>query len=118
MLLLFKSSAIFKHLKEDEIEELDDLLLILKNETEFLNYRNPKINFQYTEDFVRGRFTPIIANFVMLYLRAQKEFYSESAEIANAGRQTKLIELENELGKDGLYHLQKDYYNEKLAEIV
>ena len=103
---------------EDETEELDDLLLVLKNETEFLNYRNPKINFKYTEDFVRGRFTPIIANFVMLYLRAQKEFYSESAEIANAGRQAKLIELERELGKDGLYHLQKDYYNEKLAELV
>jgi hypothetical protein len=103
---------------EDEQEELEDLLQILKNETEFLNYRNPKINFEHTEDFVPERFNQMIAGFLMLYLRAQREFYYEASEIANGGRQAKLTELEQKLGKEGLYHLQKDYYNEKLADIV
>ena len=112
-----KLCEIKKPTKEDR-EELEDLLLTLKNETEFLNYRNPKINFEHTEDFVPERFNPMIANFLQLYLRAQKEFYNEEAEIANAGRQIKLDELEKKLTQEGLYHLQKDYYNERLAEIV
>ena len=112
-----KLCEIKKPTQEDR-EELEDLLLTLKNETEFLNYRNPKINFEHTEDFVPERFNPMIANFLQLYLRAQKEFYNEEAEIANAGRQIKLDELEKKLTQEGLYHLQKDYYNERLAEIV
>jgi hypothetical protein len=60
----------------------------------------------------------MIGNFLQLFLRAQKEFYNEAAESVNAERQHKLAEMEKDLGKDGLYQLQKDYYNEKLAELV
>lgn len=102
---------------EDDKAELDDLLQILKNETEYLNYRN-NINFEHTEDFVPGRFNDTIGNFLQLYLRAQKEYYNDLAEEANFQRQVLLEDMEKELGKDGLYQLQKDYYNEKLSELV
>ena len=102
----------------DEQEELDDLLLLLKNEIEYLNYRNPSIYFDHTADITPERFNSMIGNFLQLFLRAQKEFYNEAAENVNAERQHKLEEMERELGKDGLYQLQKDYYNEKLAELV
>ncbi len=103
---------------DDEIEELDDLLLLLKNEIEYLNYRNPSIYFEHTSEIVPEKFNGMIGNFLQLFLRAQKEFYNDAAESVNAERQSKLQEMENELGKDGLYQLQKDYYNEKLAELV
>ncbi len=103
---------------EEEQEELEDLLLILKNETEFLNYRKPEIGFEHTEEFVPGKFNAMIGNFLQLFLRAQKEYYNDVAEEYNAARQKKLDSLEKILGKDGLYQLQKDYYNEKLAELV
>ncbi|MCQ2252009.1 MAG: ATP-binding cassette domain-containing protein [Bacteroidales bacterium] len=103
---------------EDDKEELCDLLQILKNEIEYLNYRNPSIYFEHTAEIVPDKFNDMIGNFLQLFLRAQKEFYNEAAEEANAERQALLGELEEELGKDGLYQLQKDYYNEKLAELV
>ncbi len=102
----------------EEQEEREDLLLLLKNEIEYLNYRNPSIYFDHTADITPERFNPMIGNFLQLFLRAQKEFYNEAAENVNAIRQRKLAEMEKELGKDGLYQLQKDYYNEKLAELV
>jgi hypothetical protein len=101
-----------------EQEEREDLLLILKNEIEYLNYRNPSIYFDHTADITPERFNSMIGNFLQLFLRAQKEFYNDAAETVNAARQRKLQEMETELGKDGLYQLQKDYYNEKLAELV
>jgi len=102
----------------DDMDELEDLLLLLKNEIEYLNYRNPSIYFDHTADIVPEKFNGMIGNFLQLFLRAQKEFYNEAAENVNAERQRKLVQMEQELGKDGLYQLQKDYYNEKLAELV
>ncbi|MBO7462125.1 MAG: ATP-binding cassette domain-containing protein [Bacteroidales bacterium] len=102
----------------DEQEELEDLLLLLKNEIEYLNYRNPAIYFDHTADITPERFNTMIGNFLQLFLRAQKEFYNEAAEKVNSDRQHKLHAMELELGKDGLYQLQKDYYNDKLAELV
>ncbi|MCR5453900.1 MAG: ATP-binding cassette domain-containing protein [Bacteroidales bacterium] len=102
----------------DEQEELEDLLLLLKNEIEYLNYRNPSIYFDHTAEITPDKFNSMIGNFLQLFLRAQKEFYNEAAENVNAERQHKLTQMEKELGKDGLYQLQKDYYNEKLAELV
>ena len=102
----------------EEQEEREDLLLLLKNEIEYLNYRNPSIYFDHTADITPERFNSMIGNFLQLFLRAQKEFYNEAAENVNAERQHKLQQMEKELGKDGLYQLQKDYYNEKLAELV
>ncbi|MBR2200279.1 MAG: ABC transporter permease, partial [Bacteroidales bacterium] len=73
-----------------EQEEREDLLLLLKNEIEYLNYRNPSIYFDHTADITPERFNPMIGNFLQLFLRAQKEFYNEAAESVNAERQRKL----------------------------
>ncbi len=115
-----------KDVNQDDYDEYCDLLEVLRNEIEYLNYRNlkdddsdgPSIYFDHTAELVPDKFNEMIGNFLQLFLRAQKEFYNEEAEIANSERQIKLNQLEMELGKDGLYQLQKDYYNEKLAELV
>jgi hypothetical protein len=110
--------ADLKNPTEDDEYELEDLLKVLKNEIEYLNYRNEEIKFEATETLEPENFNYMHGNYLQLFLRAQKEYYNEQAELANAERQMKLNALEEKLGKDGLYQLQKDYYNEKLAELV
>jgi len=95
-----------------------DNLKILKNETEFLNYRNPELHFEHTDKFVPELFDEFTGNFVLLFLRAQKEYYIDEASDFSAYRQTLLEKMEDSLGKDGLEELRVNYYNEKLAEIV
>lgn len=107
-----------KDQNSDDYYEYCDQLLVLKNEIEYLNYRNPSIYFEHTSKITPELFDEMIGNFLQLFLRAQKEYYNEEAEAANSERQMRLGDLEQELGKDGLYQLQKDYYNEKLAELV
>ncbi len=102
----------------DAYDEYCDQLLVLRNEIEYLNYRNPSIYFEHAGKINPEQFDEMIGNFLQLFLRAQKEYYNEEAEAANSERQLKLNELEQELGKEGLYQFQKDYYNEKLAELV
>lgn len=107
-----------EHPTKESLDELSDRLQVLKNEIEYLNYRNPAIYFEYTSEIVPSKFNEMIGNFLLLFLRAQKEYYNDEAEMANAERQMKLSQMEAELGTDGLYQLQKDFYNEKLAELV
>ena len=102
----------------DDYEEYAENLKILKNETEYINYRNPDIHFEHTENFVPEKFNDTIGNFLQLFLRAQKEYYTEAADNANIMRQQLLKQLEDSLGKEGLFKFQQDYYNDKLAEIV
>lgn len=93
-------------------------LKILKNETEYINYRNPDIHFEHTDMFVPDKFNDMIGNFLLLFLRAQKEYYTEASADVNEQRQALLQHLEDSLGKDGLEKLRTDYYNDKLAETV
>ncbi len=102
----------------DSYQEYVENLKLLKNETEYINYRNPDIHFEHTEDFIPEKFNDTIGNFLQLFLRAQKEYYSEAANEINMMREQLLKHLEDSLGKDGLYEFQQDYYNDKLAEIV
>ena len=102
----------------DDYDEYAENLKILKNETEYINYRNPDIHFEHTENFVPEKFNDTIGNFLQLFLRAQKEYYTEAADNANIMRQQLLKQLEDSLGKEGLFKFQQDYYNDKLAEIV
>jgi len=107
-----------KDTNDDDYDEFCDLLEVLRNEIEYANYRNPSIYFEHTDEITPEGFNEMIGNFLQLFLRAQKEFYNEEAERVNSERQLKLNQMELELGKDSLYQLQKDYYNEKLAELV
>ncbi|MCQ2974775.1 MAG: ATP-binding cassette domain-containing protein [Bacteroidales bacterium] len=103
---------------DDERTEYHTILKILKNEIEYLNYRNPEINFELTDDLIPEKFNDMIGNFLLLFLRAQKEYYAEAADEANYRRQQKITELEKIYGKQGLMMFKQDYYNDKLAEIV
>ncbi len=107
-----------KDISGDDYDEFCDLLEVLRNEIEYVNYRNPLIYFDHAADICPEKFDEMIGNFLQLFLRAQKEYYNEQADMANSERQIKLNQMEMELGKDGLYQLQKDFYNEKLAELV
>ncbi len=102
----------YRNPKVDRSETLNDLKLI-KNETESISAFNNLPAFRYNDSLVPDKFTPVIADSLLLYIMRAETYFTK---ISNSASDLK--DHFYKLNAERLRRLEKRYYNYKLEEIV
>ena len=98
--------------------DFENLLLILKNEVGYLNYRDKNFNYPNMDKLEPYSFTTMDGLNLLKYLGERRVFLNAAADSLNQLREEKISHLQDSLGVDGFLRLKQDYYNDRLAEVV
>lgn len=98
--------------------DFENLLLILKNEVSYLNYRDKNFNYPHIDKFEPYSFTTMDGLNLLKYLGERRLFLNTVADSLNILRQQKISQIEDSLGTQGFLKFKQDYYNDRLAEVV
>ncbi len=98
--------------------DFENLLLILKNEVSYLNYRDKNFNYPHIDKLEPYSFTTMDGLNLLKYLGERRLFLNTVADSLNILRQQKISQIEDSLGTQGFLKFKQDYYNDRLAEVV
>lgn len=98
--------------------DFENLLLILKNEVSYLNYRDTNFNYPHIDKLEPYSFTTMDGLNLLKYLGERRLFLNTVADSLNILRQQKISQIEDSLGTQGFLKFKQDYYNDRLAEVV
>lgn len=98
--------------------DFENLLLILKNEVSYLNYRDTNFNYPHIDKLEPYSFTTMDGLHLLKYLGERRLFLNTVADSLNILRQQKISQIEDSLGTQGFLKFKQDYYNDRLAEVV
>ncbi len=100
------------------IEETETNLRILRNEIEYLQSSYGHMPFQYIHNINIDEFSGMVAEEAEGYLVYLRIHFVELARETASERDRRYREMQAEMGSDALYELRSDYHNKALADIV
>jgi ABC-type multidrug transport system ATPase subunit len=100
-------------------EEVNNYLILLKNEIEKELANNSRVSFDYLDDLHHDRINYTVIEALKTYFRNINRYYIRGYNQVNDKRDKLIRELQKtpELKKDFI-QLKRDYHNEKLSEFV
>ena len=98
--------------------DFENLLLILKNEISYLNYRDKNFNYPHIDKLEPYSFTTMDGLNLLKYLGERRLYLNTAADSLNIIREQKISQIEDSLGTQGFLKFKQDYYNDRLAEVV
>ncbi|MBP5502499.1 MAG: ATP-binding cassette domain-containing protein [Bacteroidales bacterium] len=98
--------------------DFENMLQIVKNEVEYLNYRDKNFNYNRMETLEPFAFTSKEGLALLNYLEERRQFFVIAADSVNQIREQKITQIQEQFGADYFVNLKQNNYNERLAEYV